>query len=325
MKNIINMIRLRISEFITKHKDKFKDLGQKLIMVAMGVGIATIILSVSSNINEDKESDRYDVSNVYKPTQTIIKGSDVSKEQFEEDKNLVNTFLEFCNNGKVEEAYNLISDECKEEKYPTLQDFQKFYYNYIFDKGRSFNLQSWISDAGFTVYKIRYTNNMLATGTYDENDVYQDYITLNRIGDTEKISIGSFVSFEECNIVTKTNEIEATVLSKKIYLEEEVYTINIKNNTDKTILLDTLMIPGTINLVANGNNYGAITNGMFVTNFTINPGISKNIEIRFMKNLSSTKKTTKIEFSNVIKDYDTYMQNKEEYTDFTSITVSVRG
>ena len=39
------MIRLRINNFIKKHKDKIYDLVQKLIMVAMIVLIATIVMS----------------------------------------------------------------------------------------------------------------------------------------------------------------------------------------------------------------------------------------------------------------------------------------
>ena len=321
MKNIINMIRLRISEFIRKHKDKFKDLGQKLIMVAMGVCIATIILFTLSNIS-DNEIDN-DISNVYKPTQTIIKGSDISKEQFEEDKNIVNTFLEFCNNKKVEEAYNLISDECKAEKYSTLEDFKEYYYNDIFDKKRECNLQAWISNSDYTVYKIRYTNNMLATGTYDENNVYQDYITLNRKNNTEKISIGSFIDSEECNIVTETEGIEATVFNKKIYLENEEYDIYIKNNTDKTILLDNLESNTTIWLLGGGVQYMPYNNKLYISTLTIEPGKTKRVTIRFMKNLSSDNKSKTIQFLNVIKDYNAYIQNEEVYTDTTEIKIKV--
>lgn len=322
MKSIINMIRLKISNFIRKHKDKLTDLGKKLLIVAMGVGIATIILGGLSDV-KDNETDNDNITNVYKPTQTVVKGSDVSEEQLEADKNLVNTFLEFCNNKKVDEAYNLVSDECKKEKYPTLEDFKEYYYNDIFEKKRGFNLQAWISNSSYTVYKIRYTNDMLSTGTYDENDVYQDYITLNRKKDTEKISIGSFIDSEECNIVTKTEGIVATVFNKKIYLEDEEYDIYIKNNTDKTILLDDLEGSTNIWLVSGEYKYMPYINKLFVTNFTINPGEVQRITIRFMKNLSSNNISKTIQFSNVIKDYDAYEENKETYTDVTEIKIKV--
>lgn len=319
---MINKIRLAISNFIRNHKDKIKDLGQKLIMVAMGVFIATIMLSVLSNLNEESETEEERL-NVYKPTQTVIKGSDVPKEEFEEDSSFVNKFLEYCNNKDVEAAYAMVSDECKKEKYPTIEAFKEFYYDYIFDKRRECNLQSWISDSDYIVYKIRYSNNMLATGTYDEKDVYQDYITLNRKNNTEKISIGSLVDSEECNFVTKTKEIEATVISKKTYISDEEYEIYVKNITDKTILLDDLKSSFKIWLISGKNKYMPYTNQLYVSNLTIKPGETQRIRIKFMKNLSADNQSKKIQFLNVIKDYETYEQNKETYTDVTKIEIKV--
>lgn len=318
---MLNRIKLKISNFIRKHKDKIKDLSQKIIMVAMGVFIATIILSGLSNIEDSQTDD--DISNVYKPTDTVIKGSNVSEEQYKEDSNLVNTFLEFCNNGKIEEAYNLISDECKEERYSTIQEFKQHYYESIFNKKRQCNLQAWISNSKYTVYKVRYTNNMLGTGTYDENDVYQDYITLNKNGDTEKISIGSFVDSEECNIITKTNEIEATVVSKKTYISDEEYEIYIKNNTDKTILLDNLKTNTNVLLEGNGIEYGAYVNKLYISTLKIEPGKIQRVIIRFIKSLGSDNNSETIQFLNVIKDYDAYIENEETYNDVTEIKIKV--
>ncbi len=320
MSNIINLIRRNFSNFIRKHKSKLKDLGQKLVIVAIAVCFATIILSALSNNEEVQEEDPY---NPYNPTETTIKGSDISEEEFKEDSNLVNTFLEFCNNKNVEDAYYLLSDECKEEKYPTIEEFKEFYYDYIFDKKRECVLQAWISTSDYIVYKVRYTNDMLSTGTYNENNVYQDYITLNRKNNTEKISIGSFVDSEECNIVTKTDEIEATVVKKKIYLEDEEYEIKIKNNTDKTILLDNLKSNTTIWLTASGMQYRPYFNKLFSNNFEIEPGETQTITLRFMKNLSSNKKSKAIQFLNVIKDYDAYKENEETYTDIIEIKIEV--
>lgn len=316
------MIRIKISNFIKKHKNKIKDLIRKLGMVAMGVFIATIILSVLTGDGGDTRKNQ-DIYNVYKPTQTIIKGSDVSKEQYEKDSNLVNTFLEFCNNGKIEDAYKLVSDECKEEKYPTIEEFKEYYFDHIFNKKREFNLQAWISSSNYMIYKIRYTNSMLATGTYDESDVYQDYITLNRKQDTEKISIGSFIDSEECNIRTKTEEIEAVVVNKKIYLSDEEYEIHIKNNTDKTILLDNLKTNRTIWLLGNGKQYAPYSNKLYISDFKIEPNGIKILKIRFMKNFSSDSKSKTIQFSSVIKDYDTYKEDEQAYNDITEIEIKL--
>lgn len=317
---LFNKFRLKVIEFIKKHEDKIKNVGQKLIIVAMVVLVATIIISSFSGGETEKNEDEY---NVYKPTETIIKGQDVSKEQYEKDSNLVNTFLEYCNSKKVEEAYSLVSDECKTEKYPTIEEFKEYYYNDIFEKKRECNLQAWISETDYIVYKVRYANSMLSTGTYDENDVYEDYITLNRKNNTEKISIGSFVDSEECNIVTNEDGIEATVIMKKIYISDEEYEIYVKNNTEKTILLDNLNSSTSILLQSSTSQYLAYTNKLFISNLIIEPGETQRLQIRFIKSLGSNSESRRIQFSSVIKDYEAYIQDETGYTDTTQIKIKV--
>jgi len=314
-------MRREVSNFIKNHENKIKDLLSKLIIVAMVVFIATIMLSNFPKNNDDGLEK--DEKNVYNPTHTAIKGTDVPEEQYKEDNNIVNKFLEFCNNEKIEEAYNMLSDKCKTELYPTVKDFEENYYNQIFNKIRKINLQAWISTSKYTVYKIRYTNNMLTTGNYDSGNIYEDYITLTKEANKEKISIGSLIDIEEYNVFTKTDEIEATVLKKKTYIEEEEYEIQIKNITDKIILLDTLDGHQTIMLVANGIRYNAYTNKLFTTNLKINPGDIKKVTIKFKKNLGSKNFSDAIEFSNVIKDYELYLQNKEEYKDKDKLVIKL--
>lgn len=312
------MIRVKISGFIKRNKHKIQDLLTKLIIVAMVVLIATIILSgfKGAEQNEEDASKKY-----YVPTETVIKGSNVSKEQFATDSNKVDKFLEDCNTDNVEEAYSLLDEECKEELYPTVEDFKKYYYDSVFDKNREYNLQAWISTSNYTVYKIRYTNNMLSTGTYDKEDVYQDYITLNK--NTNTISIGNFVYSEECKVETKTKDIEAVVKKKNIYMTYEEYEIQIRNNTSKTILLDTLSGYNSIRLIGNGVPYLADTNKLFLTNLIINPGAVKSIKIRFSKSLNSNNESDRIEFLKAIMDYDSYQQNSENYTNIETIKIKL--
>lgn len=314
------MIRVKISNFIKQHKNKIRDFGKKIGVVAIVVLVATILIYSFDNMSETPQND---IKNDYRPIETIIAGSNVSEEQYEKDSNLVDTFLELCNNGQVEEAYNLLSDECKEELYPTIELFKSKYYDYIFDKKRVCNLQSWISTSKYTIYRIRYSNSMLETGTYDEKDVYEDYITLNKKNEEEKISIGNFIDFEQCNIITRTSGIEATVVAKKIYLMNEEYEIYIKNNTDKTILLDNLEPSAKIWLIADGNYFRTYSNKLYMSDLIIEPGETNKVVIRFMKNLGNNKNSDEIQFLNVIKDYDTYIENKEGYTDIANIEIKV--
>lgn len=315
------MIRRWISNFIRNNKSKFRNLGIKLIMVAIIVLIATIILSLSNNSNKNKDEDDKEI---YRPTETVIKGSDVSEQQYEKDVNTIDKFLQYCNNKQVEEAYSLLSDECKEIQYTTLDTFRTTYYNPIFSQKREYNLQSWISTKEYTVYKIRYTTNMLTTGIYEENNTFLDYITLIKNSDIEKISIGSFITSEDLDIITTTNEIEARVIKKYIYLDNEEYIIQVKNKTENTIILDTLNTSNYSVLVGDNEvKYRLDINELFRSNLTIQPQITKTIKLNFKKEVNSNNKSKYIHFTNIIRNYEEYNMNSESYNDIFEIKIKI--
>ena len=165
---------------------------------------------------------------------------------------------------------------------------------------------------------------MLATGTYDENDVYQDYITLNRKTDTEKISLGNFVDAEYYNIVTETEEIKATVTKRILCTSYEEYEIKFKNKTEKTILLNNLKNSATIKLITeHGTEYNAQTTKIFLNDLIIAPGEVITISIRFKKSISADNVSKEIQLLDIIKDYETYIQNEDIYTDMAKITIKV--
>lgn len=314
------MFRTKISGFIKKNKDKIGNLGTKLIIVAIAVLIATIMLSFTKKNSSIKTSNNI---NTYKPTETVIKGSDVSQKQYNEDTNKVDMFIKYCNEKDIDKAYDILSNDCKEKLYPTIEIFKNGYYNSVFSTERKYNLQAWISTDKYTVYKIRYTNNMLATGEYNKDEVYQDYITLIKDSNEEKVSVGQFVIREEENKLTKNSLMDATVIKKNVYVDDEEYEINITNNTNKTILLDDLDSSKDIKLIASsGEEYKTYINKIFTDELVIEPNKTKKIIIRFKKQCSSNNKSKYIEFSNVIKDYNEYLKNSD-YKDTLNVKIKL--
>ena len=47
-------------------------------------------------------------------------------------KNIIKNFVEYCNEGKYEEAYNMLTDDCKAKVYPSLEYFKTGYIDRIF-------------------------------------------------------------------------------------------------------------------------------------------------------------------------------------------------
>lgn len=94
-----------------------------LILSIIGIFVGVIIfVQTLNNIVIEQEK-----NNTPTEEELIIQ----EKEKKEEETNIqfISKFIDYCNTGKIEEAYNMLSSECKEEKYNTIEDFEKEYIN----------------------------------------------------------------------------------------------------------------------------------------------------------------------------------------------------
>ena len=66
----------------------------------------------SNNVNYIDEENKTYIAN-----QSAISGGTVTENEVQKINNTVSKFLQYCKNGKTEEAYNMISRDCKEKQY----------------------------------------------------------------------------------------------------------------------------------------------------------------------------------------------------------------
>lgn len=146
---------------------------------------------------------------------------------------IINYFVKLCNNNKVEEAYNMISKDCKTVLFPTINDFKNNYYNKVFTQQKDAKLEESMYEGD--IYKVTYVNNILANGGYKPEDIIEDYIYITEENQEMKISLNKFLYIKEINKTGKSNDISIKVLKKKVYIDYEEYQIQILNNTTEKI------------------------------------------------------------------------------------------
>ena len=138
-----------------------------ILFGVIGIILLLLILGNLSEIereNKKKKSSEkkntVSTSNVYKPQETVISGGNVSNEKQQENENIVEQFVQYCNKGEVEKAYDLLSQNCKNAIYPNIQAFKENYIDKKFTKQRQYSMQSWYTDDVYT-YKIILTEDIL--------------------------------------------------------------------------------------------------------------------------------------------------------------------
>ena len=105
-----------------------------------------------------------------------------------EAKKIIDNFVTYCNNGEIEEAYNLLSEECKEELFPDLETFKNNYHSKIFTDYKMYNLMAWINSDNCFTYKVEITEDILTTGGASELNI-EDYYTIVKNNNEYKLNI----------------------------------------------------------------------------------------------------------------------------------------
>ena len=236
-------------------------------------------------------------------TESVVTGENTSSSQVT-IIDTINQFVQLCNEGNVNEAYNMLSDECKEEVYPSLDSFRNNYYNAIFNgQKKNISVENWVN----SIYKVTFENDALSTGVYTQEGTIQDYITVTRNENNElRLNINNYIGREEINKTrTDSSNISITVLRSDTYMDYETYTYSITNNTNNTILLDDKISTDNMYIEdENGNQYTAYIHELSEAQLTITPGETKEITIKYYSRYGSTKNITQVVFNKIILNYN---------------------
>lgn len=250
-----------------------------------------ILQSNANNTNEiSDENNNIIISN------TSAIGDTISNSSLKTDTDVITEFLENCNNGNVEEAYNMLTDECREEMFSTVEDFRTFYYGNIFNGSKvTFEIENWVNN----IYKVDIVPDMLSTGKVN-NTVMQDYITVDNYTGEYKLNINNYISRRDINKSQEKDNVKITVNYRDTYMEYEEYNLTIENNGETSIVLDDLTNLESMYIEdQNEMHYTAYTHEITKDMLEIPSGTSKTIEIKYYSRFSSSRNIERLVFSNV--------------------------
>ncbi len=228
----------------------------------------------------------------------------ISDEQVEEEKELIiDQFIRLCNSKNTQSAYNLLSEECKEELFPTLEAFQQNYVTINFNTQKLYGKKQYKGNT----YEITFYENMLVTGTSSNSQ--KDYYTIVNRDGKSKLNISNYVKRENTNRTTKNNYLQVEVVKKDIYIDYEVYELKVTNLTPNTIILDTKENTKTMYLTdEKGIIYYSAGHEVLDSSLLIKPKATNTIQIKYTKGYKSNN-SQKLYFEDIVLND---MQNTNE-------------
>ena len=284
---------------------------RKMIIIAILVIIFIIaIISLLNYMPRNNKKIANSTSNIYNTSNGTIKtdtsavsGGKISETHLKEVGNIIDKFVKFCNEQNVEKAYETISNDCKEELYPNIDEFKNYYYAKIFNgKNRLYTIQNWIDDT----YMVRFTDDLLASGETISSSSYLDYITIVDENGQKKININKFVGKEKIEKYQEEDNIKIEVLNRKKYMDYEIYEIKVQNNTKGDILLDQLLMYNDKIYLKDNNDtrHMAVTNEIVKEDLYVSQGSSKKMEMKFDNPYITGRKIKTLCFSEIVLNYD---------------------
>lgn len=246
-------------------------------------------------------------------SQAIILGGNLSEKTQETYGTLIDTFLRHCVNKETEQAYQLLSEDCKELLYPTQELFEKEYCESKFEGDKTYSFQAWTT-VREVIYYVKIFDNMLSTGVANTQTYKQDYISIVKENGEYKLNTNCYITKRERNVEQEKDNIKIKVNDTRVYMDYEIYSITIENHTDKDILLDSKRKTDTIYVKdENGITYEALLYENKDDDLKISAGKKKTIHIKFSNTYQANRKMKKIAFTDIISDYNEYVENQDTY------------
>lgn len=268
-------------------------------------------------ISLENNSDYNSISLASDKSVTTGQRAEISNDEIE----AIDKFISFCNSGNIQEAYNLISNECKEQLYNEVNDFQEAYYKPVFAGGKRIaSIEIWSNKT----YIIELNEDALATGSFSKENSLQDYFTI--VHDDEgniKLNINGYIGRVNYNKTVTKDKLEIKLLREDKYMDYDIFTFNVRNNLGELALLGKIDDSENVSYLVDKNNikYQAYVHEMERTLLELDGNTEKTIQIKYFNEYSSSRKINRLVFPRVYLNYNAYLnyQNKNNYAGLVEI------
>lgn len=256
--------------------------------------------------NQNQETTSNNVVSYDKESESIISDSNVSGEKKNIYGNLIDEFFTYCVNHNPEKAYELLSDDIKNNMYESQNLFESLYYSPKFEGDKQYSFQSWSTANNRYTYQVKIFDDILSTGKNIDTYI-EDYITIVKENNEYKLNINSYIGKEEVNAVEKNENISIKVTNMYIYKDYEIFDVIIKNNTTNKIMLDTREQTKTTYVTDNNDNkFEAMLYENKEQDLLIDANKIKKIQIKFNVVTRDNLKIKSVNFTDIVLNYEQY-------------------
>lgn len=295
-------LRLKIRNFIKRNK-------WKLVIFIIAWAILIAINTILTNLKSDTPI------TTYTPFEPIIDNGQTMPKKWQDDiESIIKEYVGYCNQKEYEKAYEMISPNCRDKVYPTIEEF-KAYVDYVFKYPKVYTVQNYSNRGNVYIYRIRLFEDILSTGmTYSESLLYfEEKLVFTEYKGKLQLAVKSYIGDEELDYVYEDQYMKITVSNRSMSYDEETYTIRIQNKTEYDIVLANDIAAKEIAIQTEKETTAMSVNENW-REIYIEPQASNTYRLTFQKLYDEGIKTTGIKFNSVriLRSYSGKEETKEQ-------------
>ena len=289
------------ADFKLKTNRFFKKYGKIIAIVAF---IWLFIIMVNKFLGDNEVNTK--PTTTYEPHVSVLnENSNAPKKVQNSIEEFIEQYVEYCNNGEYENAYNMISDDCKNDNFNTLYQFESYVSNKFTNK-KIYSIQNYSNFNGKYIYSIKLYDDILATGLTNSSYKYhEEKVTASYDEDKNIVfSVGNFIEKKDIKSVQENDYLKVDVKSKRVRYEFEIYEVKLTNRSEKTIVIENGYVDDEVLL-----DIGAdLRTELDRKDIILQPNVSKTVNIIFNKFFDDGRDAKYLIF-NSIRVVENYIEN----------------
>lgn len=216
---------LKFKRFLNMY---MKEIVIGIIVIVIIIVIIQILNSVIKNQNEENQNTKSD--KYYGYNKELSTGDSKSDEDFVAQTSVIQKFVDYCNAKNYEEAYNLLTKDCKTVLFQNIDIFKTNYCDEVFNTKKTATYQAWNN----YTYQVQLRNDIIATGNFSDSDYIEDYYTVV----SDKLNIKGYIKGENVGKQVENSNIKIQVVSIDYLMDYTKVNLKVYNGRNQSISLD---------------------------------------------------------------------------------------
>lgn len=261
--------RLKIRRTIKKYR--------KIIIFIV---IAWVIIFMANYILKNRPTEELPKT-TYEPNIAVMTDDEVPEKYHATIESTIDTFVNKCNDKDYEGAYNMLSDDCRNEIYPNLDGFKQ-YVDSRYPSKRAYSIQNFSNVGNQYIYNVNLMEDIMATGlTGKEYGTLEEKFVFTENDDELKLSIDGFVRKQNLNVVAEDENLKIDIDYKNVFYDHEIYVTSFTNRSEHPIVLADGSSNNEISLNIGTGDRSERNVGSY--GIVLQPGETKSYNLSFSK------------------------------------------